>query len=50
MQTNQTARTTRTRVAKAFRAMARAIEGKSAYGSTVQFYRSGGQEWAKQLG
>jgi hypothetical protein len=50
MQATQTPRRTRTRVAKAFRAMAHGIEDKSAYASTVQFYRSSGQEWAKQFG
>ena len=39
----------RRRVAEAFRRMARAADGKSAYASTVRFYRSSGQPWTKQL-
>lgn len=37
-------------VAAAFRKMANGVESKMAYASTVEFYRSSGQEWAKQLG
>jgi hypothetical protein len=37
-------------VAAAFRRMARGVEGKAAYASTVRFYRASGQEWARQLG
>jgi hypothetical protein len=37
-------------VAAAFRKMARGVENKMAYASTVEFYRSSGQEWAKSLG
>jgi hypothetical protein len=44
------ARRIRMRVARAFRAMAHGVEDKSAYASTVRFYRSGGQEWTNQLG
>ena len=44
------ARVMRRRVAKAFQTMAHGAEGKSAYASTVQFYRSSGREWTKQLG
>jgi hypothetical protein len=52
MQRNNPIRRTKTRkrVAEAFRRMARGADGKAAYASTVRFYRSGGQEWAKQLG
>jgi hypothetical protein len=51
MQAAQTipARRIRSRVARAFRAMAHGIESKSAYASTVQFYRSSRQQWTKQL-
>jgi hypothetical protein len=44
------ARRVRSRVAEAFRRMANGVGNKAAYASTVQFYRSGGQEWSKQLG
>jgi hypothetical protein len=37
-------------VAAAFRKMARGVENKMAYASTVEFYRSSGQQWAKSLG
>jgi hypothetical protein len=37
-------------IAEAFRRMARGTDGKSAYASTVRFYRSAGQDWTKQLG
>jgi hypothetical protein len=40
----------RRRVAEAFRAMAHGVRDSSAYAHTVAFYRSGGQEWTKQLG
>ncbi|MCI3953375.1 MAG: hypothetical protein K0R53_2875 [Burkholderiales bacterium] len=40
----------RRRVAAAFRRMARGVEPKRAYASTVGFYRSSGQEWTRQLG
>jgi hypothetical protein len=33
----------------AFRKMARAAGAREAYARTVWFYRSGGQEWARQL-
>jgi hypothetical protein len=36
-------------IAAAFRRMANGVESKSAYASTVDFYRSSGQEWAKSL-
>lgn len=39
----------RKRVAEAFRRMARATDVKSAYASTVRFYRSGGKPWTRQL-
>ena len=48
--TMRQARALRARVAAAFRRMARGVEGKAAYASTVRFYRSGGQAWARQLG
>jgi hypothetical protein len=37
-------------VAAAFRRMANGVEDKTAYASTVDFYRASGQEWAKSLG
>jgi hypothetical protein len=37
-------------IAAAFRRMANGVEAKTAYASTVRFYRSSGQEWAQQLG
>ena len=37
-------------VAAAFRRMAHGVENKTAYASTVAYYRSSGQEWAQQLG
>lgn len=37
-------------VAAAFRKMANGVESRTAYASTVEFYRASGQEWAKQLG
>ena len=36
-------------VAAAFRKMANGVENKAAYASTVEYYRSSGQEWAKSL-
>ena len=47
---SRAARSMRRRVAQAFRAMAHGIGESSAYAHTVAFYRSGGQEWTKQLG
>jgi hypothetical protein len=40
---------TRKSIAAAFRRMARGAKAKAAYAAAVQFYRSGGQEWTKQL-
>jgi len=37
-------------VATAFRKMANGVEDKTAYASTVEYYRASGQEWAKTLG
>jgi hypothetical protein len=37
-------------VAAAFRRMANGVESRTAYASTVEFYRASGQEWAKSLG
>ena len=45
MTTNQQRR----RVAAAFRKMANGVETRTAYASTVDFYRSSGQAWAKSL-
>ena len=39
----------RASVATAFRQMARAADSREAYANTVWFYRSGGQEWSRQL-
>jgi hypothetical protein len=36
-------------VAAAFRKMANGVENKAAYASTVEYYRSSKQEWAKSL-
>ena len=36
-------------VAAAFRRMANGVEAKTAYASTVRFYRASGQEWAQYL-
>jgi hypothetical protein len=44
------ARNPRAGVAEAFRRMANGVDKQAAYASTVEFYRSGGQEWTKQLG
>jgi hypothetical protein len=44
------AQNVRAGVAAAFRRMAHGVNSKAAYASSVAFYRSGGQEWAKQLG
>jgi len=30
--------------------MARGVDDKAAYASTVRFYRSSGQDWAQRLG
>lgn len=51
MQRTNPIRKTKTRklIAEAFRRMARGADGKAAYASTVRFYRSGGQDWTKQL-
>lgn len=43
-------RSLRARVAEAFRRMAHGARDKAAYAATVQFYRSGGQDWTRQLG
>ena len=40
---------TRKSIAAAFRRMARGARAKAAYAAAVQFYRSGGKEWTKQL-
>jgi len=37
-------------VAAAFRRMARGVEAKAAYQSTIRFYRASGREWAQKLG
>ena len=37
-------------VAAAFRKMANGVEDRTAYASTVEYYRASGQEWAKTLG
>ena len=50
MQPKKRSSTSRRRIAQAFRRMARGVDLKSAYASTVRFYRSGGHAWAKQLG
>ena len=39
----------RARVASAFRQIARGAGAREAYANTVWFYRSGGQEWTRQL-
>jgi len=39
----------RERVAGAFQRMAHGVNAPAAWASTVAFYRSGGQAWAKQL-
>jgi hypothetical protein len=49
-QPKRSQRRLRARVASAFREMASGMADKAAYASTVRFYRSSGQEWAKQLG
>lgn len=48
--TKRLERSMRSRVAAAFRAMASGVSAKSAYASTVTFYRSSGHAWARQLG
>ena len=50
METKMKSRSFRARVAAAFQKMALGVRRKAAYASTVAFYRSGGQEWTKQLG
>jgi len=47
MQTIQNTRTLRSRVSAAFRKMAQGARRKSAYASTVAFYRSSGHAWTK---
>lgn len=42
-------RNLRARVATAFRQMAHGAQDKSAYSSTMAFYRATGHEWTKQL-
>ena len=42
-------RNLRASVATAFRQMARGTGAREAYARTVWFYRSGGQEWTRQL-
>ena len=37
-------------IAVAFRRLARGVGPKTAYASTVGFYRASGQEWARRLG
>jgi hypothetical protein len=37
-------------IAAAFRRMANGVEAKTAYASTLRYYRASGQEWAQQLG
>ena len=37
-------------VAAAFRQMARGIQPKAAFASTVEYYRESGREWTKRLG
>lgn len=39
----------RASVATAFRQMARGAAAREAYSNTLWFYRSGGQEWTRQL-
>lgn len=40
----------RRKIAAAFRRMAGGIDAKTAYASTVAFYRASGHGWARQLG
>ena len=37
-------------IAFAFRSMAGGVDERSAYASTIGFYRASGQAWAKRLG
>ena len=37
------------RILRAFRRMARGVTAKTAYATTVRFYRSGGQPWTKHF-
>ena len=43
-------RSLRARVATAFRQMANGVREQAAWASSIAFYRSGGQEWTRQLG
>jgi hypothetical protein len=47
MQTISSPRNLRSRVSAAFRKMAQGARRKSAYASTVAFYRSTGHAWTK---
>jgi len=47
--TSTMSRRLRERVAGAFQRMAHGVNAPAAWASTVAFYRSGGQAWAKQL-
>lgn len=47
MQANSNPRAIRSRVATAFRRMAQGARRKSAYASTVAFYRSTGHAWTR---
>jgi len=47
--TTKQRKTMRASVANAFRRIARGATAREAYASTVWFYRSGGQEWTRQL-
>ncbi len=49
MQTYMNPRALRSRVATAFRRMAQGARRKSAYASTVAFYRATGHAWTKAL-
>ena len=44
------ARSLRARVATAFRQIANGVREQAAWASSIAFYRSGGQEWTRQLG
>jgi hypothetical protein len=48
--TNRTSNRARRIVAAAFRRLANGVEAKTAYASTLRYYRSSGQEWTQQLG
>jgi len=45
----QSAQDLRERVAGAFRRMARSVEAPTAHEETLDFYRSGGQDWTRAL-